>query len=329
MNARLTALILTFVLCLPLAACGGSKADIPAENALTWQEQYDLGIKFLSDGNYEEAIIAFTAAIEIDPKQVDAYLSLAEIHKSQGNVDQGITILQQALAAGCTDGALEIMLEELNETREHLAAEQWWAETQKNFPVPPMELTVVRSESYDGGIREYDANDRNIRWTHQFDGGNGRIATQQTSLYLNSDGTLAYRVSKCTWNDNNQCYSYSMTTYDGTELERILQELSYSPTYVTTKAYSYSGSQVGVTFTYQNYNADEPNTWQQTYVMKDPNHMTRVSGMSAGNNNQVESVTIREIRITISPDGFRGSSDLMDTKYDSAGNVVEVKEYSN
>lgn len=38
-----------------------------------WQEQYDLGVRYLNDGNYEEAIIAFTAAIEIDPKKPQAY----------------------------------------------------------------------------------------------------------------------------------------------------------------------------------------------------------------------------------------------------------------
>lgn len=40
----------------------------------TWQEQYDLGVRYMSDGNYEEAIIAFTAAIEIDPRQAVAYI---------------------------------------------------------------------------------------------------------------------------------------------------------------------------------------------------------------------------------------------------------------
>ena len=38
----------------------------------TWQEQYDRGVRYLEDGNYEEAIIAFTAAIEIDPKRAEA-----------------------------------------------------------------------------------------------------------------------------------------------------------------------------------------------------------------------------------------------------------------
>ena len=45
----------------------------------TWQEQYDLGVRYLSEGNYEEAIIAFTAAIEIDPNKAEAYLSLVDL----------------------------------------------------------------------------------------------------------------------------------------------------------------------------------------------------------------------------------------------------------
>ena len=44
------------------------------ESGATWQEQYDLGVKYLSEGNYEVAIVAFTAVIEIVPKRPVAYL---------------------------------------------------------------------------------------------------------------------------------------------------------------------------------------------------------------------------------------------------------------
>lgn len=62
----------------------------------TWQEQYDLGIRFLSEGNYEEAIIAFTAAIEIDPKQPEGYLGLADAYVAQDDIIQAIQILRDA-----------------------------------------------------------------------------------------------------------------------------------------------------------------------------------------------------------------------------------------
>lgn len=328
MKLRLTALVLALVLILSLSACGSKSS--PAESSpLPWQEQYDLGVRYLSEGNYEEAIIAFTAAIEIDPKQSTAYLSLAEVYTAQGDVEQAIATLQQAQEAGCTDGALEIMLEELARVQKDLAAEKWWAEMQANFPVPPMELPIVRSETYEGGIRYYDAKDRNIRWTSQHDAGNGRTATQETSLYYNSDDTLAYLTRKCNWNDNGQCYSYSMTAYDGTALERPLYEQKYSPTYVTTKTYSYSGSQVDITFTLQFYDTEEPCVWQYTYVMSDPNHVVEIGSWGGTSDNQIGSVGVTETRVTIGTHGNKGSHDLKDTKYDAAGNVLEVKDLFN
>ena len=49
-------LVLTILL---LTACGQS-------GEAKWQEQYDLGVRYLSEGNYEEAIVAFTAAVSSD-----------------------------------------------------------------------------------------------------------------------------------------------------------------------------------------------------------------------------------------------------------------------
>ena len=59
---RIGSMILTLALILGLCACGQNAAA-------AWQEQYDLGVKYLSEGNYQEAVIAFTAAIEIDAKR--------------------------------------------------------------------------------------------------------------------------------------------------------------------------------------------------------------------------------------------------------------------
>ena len=56
-----------------------------------WQEQYDLGVRYLSDGNYEEAIIAFTAAIEIEPKLAEAYIGRGQayigLQDEEGNLE--------------------------------------------------------------------------------------------------------------------------------------------------------------------------------------------------------------------------------------------------
>ncbi len=56
-------------------ACGEkTQMDTPS-----WQEQYDLGVRYLEEGNYEEAIIAFTVAIEIDPR-AESYLGRGQAY---------------------------------------------------------------------------------------------------------------------------------------------------------------------------------------------------------------------------------------------------------
>lgn len=74
-----------------LTACGRS--------ASTWQEQYDLGVRYLSEGNYEEAIIAFTAAIEIDPKRAEAYAKAADAYEALGDIEHLLAILTQGVEA--------------------------------------------------------------------------------------------------------------------------------------------------------------------------------------------------------------------------------------
>lgn len=70
--------LMLLCLLLLLTSCGSYK---PEENSgLTWQEQYDLGIRHLSEGGYEDAIIAFTTAIELDSKQALAYAGRGDAH---------------------------------------------------------------------------------------------------------------------------------------------------------------------------------------------------------------------------------------------------------
>ena len=86
---RITALLLTALLLLSLAACGEKDA---------WQEQYDLGMRYLNEGNYEEAVIAFEAAIKIDPKRPEAYLGAAEAYVGLGDADSARKILEKGYA---------------------------------------------------------------------------------------------------------------------------------------------------------------------------------------------------------------------------------------
>ena len=65
---KLFCTLLAALLLLTLAACQKAPEAEPADEAPDWQTKYDLGVRYLSEGNYEEAILAFEAAIEIDFK---------------------------------------------------------------------------------------------------------------------------------------------------------------------------------------------------------------------------------------------------------------------
>ena len=87
MKKRIAFYIL-IVLILLFSACGKTTEE-------KWQEQYDLGQQYLLEENYEEAIVAFTAAIEIEPNQTGAYIGRGNAYVLSGETEEH---LAQALA---------------------------------------------------------------------------------------------------------------------------------------------------------------------------------------------------------------------------------------
>lgn len=138
-----------------IAACSKSTLE-------KWQEQYDLGMRYLEEGSYKEAIVAFTAAIEIDPNQADAYigrggayrlsgetdedfalaladyqkaldldgakteayLGMAELYILQGDYDSALEALENGLSQVNESSALEEKMEEIQELIQENSAEE-------------------------------------------------------------------------------------------------------------------------------------------------------------------------------------------------------------
>jgi len=69
-------------------------------------------MRYLSEGNYEEAIIAFTAAIEIDPMNEEAYYQLVQIHVEKKDYAAAKRVLEEALERIESD-RLTVMLEDI------------------------------------------------------------------------------------------------------------------------------------------------------------------------------------------------------------------------
>lgn len=130
--ASFTALALLLGLC----ACS-KKVEEP-----TWQEQFDLGVRYLSEGNYEEAILTFTAAIEIDPMQAETYEKLADAYLALGNLDSALQTLRDGFAA-TGDTRLQARIDELAAPEFKPTPESTAEPTPESAPTPTVESTLM------------------------------------------------------------------------------------------------------------------------------------------------------------------------------------------
>ena len=65
---------------------------------MTAQEFLDLGEKYLLELKYEQAIVYFTASIEIEPRNEKAYVLLADAYKQSGEPSKGQAVLEMGFA---------------------------------------------------------------------------------------------------------------------------------------------------------------------------------------------------------------------------------------
>ena len=84
----------------------------------------DTGVKYLMDGKYEEAILAFNKAIEIEEKSTEVRLYLAQGYIGNNELDKAIGVLKEAQEIDMTnEELLKEILEILNEIDADVAYE--------------------------------------------------------------------------------------------------------------------------------------------------------------------------------------------------------------
>lgn len=134
-----------------LAACGKS-----AETLL--QEQLDLGYRYLSEMNYEQAIIVFNKAIEIDEKAAEAYAGLGAVYSAQENYSAAAEAYRQALALQPENSEINQKLGEIEKKIEEAEKQAAEAELQKS-----LEETIgsIRAGSFDEETTLIDLDDNN------------------------------------------------------------------------------------------------------------------------------------------------------------------------
>lgn len=78
-------------------------------------ELLDLGNKYLTEQDYEQAVVVFREVIDIDPRCEEAYRGLADVYVAMGDYESAIDILQQGIVQTNSE-ELSVYLEEIRET---------------------------------------------------------------------------------------------------------------------------------------------------------------------------------------------------------------------
>ena len=173
-------LLVILTLVLGVCACGQSAEA-------SWQEQYDLGIRYLSEGNYEEAIIAFTAAIEIDPKQPDAYLKIAEAYVSTGDIDSAMTILEQGYEL-TQDERISEQLQVLQDSYADYSI--YFSEnivTQDDLTLGGMPFYMISFDELPGILTQPDGSEGYVEEITDVD---GEVAVRSYTIFQENAGTI-------------------------------------------------------------------------------------------------------------------------------------------
>lgn len=267
---RICSLFLFFLL---LTACSQPAVDAP-----TWQEQYDLGVRYLSEGNYEEAIIAFTAAIEIDPKKPNAFIRRAESYIYAGETDEslGAALKDYEAAIELNEVSVDawlglvdvyVRLGDFDQAIEILSRAITVIGNDEKLAAKMDELTSGTISDAEGKLRlrsGFDA-DGNLSWYHTFeynvDGATSMVShfdAQGAFLYAIDyaydeqgqvlRGTNGYLIDSgmlrpTEYVRDNQGDVISVITYDynGNVEESVLFEWNEAHNVRTTKEYGSSG----------------------------------------------------------------------------------------
>lgn len=314
-------LILLLIL---MAGCGKSVAD-------KWQEQYDLGMKYLETGEYEEAIVAFTAAIEIDPKNAEAYASRGQAYILSGETEENLSLAladyEQALELdetnaeiyylaiadvyirqGDYDKALEILNEGMEKTNQN-----------QRIAAKIGELGSESVLDSSGNIRKtssYDASG-NLIWYHEFKYDEKGRKTSVASYDGKGNQTGELEI---TYENNLPSAGYSYNNENG---DIIKQFYTYDDSGNTVRMDEYREDDVFSRYFIYEYDADGNAVREEQY----------------NGNGNLQSVNIREFNeqgkvvkqedYYAEPDQSLSLLDYHLREYDSRGNQIKYSHYDS
>ena len=138
-----------------LTACGNSK----------YQSAFDNGMKYLNEGDYEQAIVCFTEAISIDPKKTDAYnmrgTAYVYMHQYEDAVDDFSEVVRIDENAYDMEATLDLFAKELEKDEDsvekvyYLLIDAGLADPEKLFTYPVFKAkeSILNRKVHDGYLK--------------------------------------------------------------------------------------------------------------------------------------------------------------------------------
>ena len=121
-----------------------------------WQKQYDLGIQYLIDENYEEAVVAFQAAIEVEPNQAEGYQGIGQAYQGQAQTliaenswEEGLEYYRLAVQAYETAAELKSSAENMEDELDDLRVEISKLEDEIEL------LEILNTNQVEGNAQDY------------------------------------------------------------------------------------------------------------------------------------------------------------------------------
>lgn len=193
-------LILTLMSCFIATMTGCNKKVYSG----SFQENFDLGVKYLEEADYDKAILAFSAAIQIDPKDKDTYRNLASAYEYLGKPKEAASILIYAVSQNSQPEDITRLRDYIQQITDlsDAATMAQMAYSQTGNPEFISLLFTIKGQNGD-----FDAISRNIDDMELLDGMKPEYLEDLIQLYINSENLEGMKQLSFVLNEKKTCES--------------------------------------------------------------------------------------------------------------------------
>jgi len=193
------------------------------------KEQFNLGIKFLKEGKYEEAIIAFEKVIKIDPKNLEARVNMAKACIQVNKLELAEKMLKEAISIDSKNAESYLLLGRLyvdtGRIEEAIALQDnGFSETNnneiKNFKEELSAILQKSKENYESAIKQMGEK-RYLEAMDMF----GRVDKRDEKRYLDSQNKIL-ECKRLYINDNLKMAEESFKNNKFDEANSILNNIA-------------------------------------------------------------------------------------------------------